>query len=95
MQAYTFTFIANATGSPDEIQLPQDFPSGKKRILIRPPAGHAWTYYGFNRSTGYPLDTDREFEVLRQTGEAPFSALDIIGAAALDTGSGTFSAIAP
>ena len=94
MQAFVFSFTADSSGTADNITLPQDFPAGKKRILIRPPAGHAWTFYGLS-STGYPLDPDQEFQCLRSDGEAAFVAGETIGSAANDTGSGTFYAVAP
>lgn len=94
MQAFNFTFTGDASGSPDEIRLPQDFPIGKRTILIRPPAGHAWAFYGFGKTTGgYPLDTDRELMLPRQ-GEGSFSPYEVIGAVSLDSGTGTFSALA-
>jgi hypothetical protein len=89
----TFTFTADASGTADAIVLPQSFPHGCKSIWVRPPAGHAWTVYKVLGATGYPLDPDQAFEFHRAGAQAPFTAGETIGYAALDTGSGTFNAI--
>lgn len=94
MQGFNFTFTADSSGSPDVIALPSNFPHGLRTILITPPAGHAWSYFGFGKSTeGYPLSMDRELKLPR-IGEGSFEPGEIIGAASLDSGSGTFSVLA-
>ena len=92
---YAFSFTGDSSGAADNIQLPQDFPAGKKLVLVRPPAGHAWTAYGPTGATGYPLDPDREFPFKREPEQAPFVAGEVIGRVALDSGSGTFYGCAP
>jgi hypothetical protein len=88
-----FTFTADASGSADAITLPQSFPMACRRILVRPPAGHAWTVHIYVGGTGYPLDVDREFAFERSSEESPFKPGETIGYAVLDTGSGTFYGI--
>jgi len=46
MQGFPFSFDFDSSGSPDAIVLPQDFPSGVVTIRLKPPVGHAWSFYG-------------------------------------------------
>lgn len=87
--AFTFTFDFDASGSPDAITLPQDFPSGLREIVLAPPVGHSWTYFGPNNSTGKLMGMDQTVTLKRSWNEAGFRAFEVIGAASLDTGSGT------
>lgn len=88
MQAFPFTFIFDSAGSPDNIVLPQDFPNGIRSILLRPPAGHAWTLYGIGPD-GHALNMDESVTLTRSGGQCPFIAGEVIGRAELDAGSGT------
>jgi hypothetical protein len=89
MQGFPFTFSIDAAGSPDAITLPHDFPTGVRTLRLRPPAGHAWNYYGPG-STYYALGTDEELVL----GPGPYHAGETIGSASLDTGTGTGRGIA-
>lgn len=87
MRSYTWNFSFDASGSPDAVVLPADFPPGLTTIKLWPPDGHAWTWYGPGQSIGVALQPDVPVE-LRANGGA-FVAGETIGAAALDTGSTT------
>lgn len=93
MYSYPFEFTIDASGSPDDIQLPSNFPSGMRTIVLKPPSGHAWTFYG-QTSTGYPLSIDETYTIRRTDKQPEFQPLEIIGRGALDTGSGTGNGIA-
>lgn len=89
MEPFPFTFTIDSSGSPDAITLPQDFPSGIVSLKLKPPTGHAWTFYGPG-STYFALDTDEALEIppsFHQAGE-------VIGKGALDSGTGTMRGIA-
>lgn len=92
MQAFVFSFAFDATGTPDEITLPQDFPLGMTRIILKPPTGRAWTFYGPGGS-GYALSVDEALTLTRE-GQAPFMPGETIGRAELDTGSGSGTGLA-
>lgn len=89
MQPFPFSFDFDASGSPDSITLPQDFPNGVCMIRLKPPVGHAWTFAG-QGSTTYVLQTDEILEL----GPMYCAAGQVIGKAVLDTGSGTGKGIA-
>lgn len=89
MQPFPFSFDFDASGSPDPITLPQDFPGGVCTVRLKPPIGHAWTFVG-QGSTTYALQTDEIMEL----GPLYCSAGMTIGKAVLDTGSGTGKGIA-
>ena len=93
MQGFVFEFAFDASGSPDAITLPHDFPVGMRRIILKPPIGHAWTFYG-EGSTGHPLQMDEPVELKREPAQASFQAGETIGRAALDTGSGNGGGLA-
>ena len=89
MQAFPFTFAFDSSGSPDAITLPQDFPSGIRTLILKPPSGHAWTFYGLG-ATGYSADIDEPVRL----GPVYCKAGETIGYAALDSGSGTGQGLA-
>lgn len=89
MQPFAFGFTFDSSGSADDILLPQNFTSGVCTIRLKPPAGHAWNFVGLDGTT-FPLDMD---EVLT-LGPGYFAAGQKLGAASLDTGSGTGKGIA-
>ena len=84
MQPQSFTFAMDAVGSPDNITLPADFQEGICRIRLKPPVGHAWTFYGISNAA-FPLTTDEALDL------GPLHATPgmVLGRCALDTGSGT------
>lgn len=90
MEGFVFEFTGDSSGSADEIRLPHDFPSGLRRIVLRPPVGHAWTFYGPGAAKSLPLSMDETLTL----GPAAYSANDVIGYWALDSGSGTGKGIA-
>jgi hypothetical protein len=94
MQAFVFSFTGDASGSADPITLPANFPNGVTQIQVRPPIGHAWTFYEVAGGTGCPMQMDESLTVTREPGKGCFLAGEIIGAVALDTGSGTFYGLA-
>lgn len=89
MQGFPFTATIDSSGSADVITLPQDFPSGVRKIRLKPPEGHAWTFYGPG-TTSFPLGVDEPLEL----GPALYQAGETIGSASLDTGTGTLRGIA-
>lgn len=89
MQPFPFTFDFDASGSPDNIVLPANFPGGRCVIRLKPPVGHAWTFVGIN-GVSYTLSTDQEIPLGPLYGVAGL----VIGAATLDSGSGTGQGIA-
>lgn len=84
MQPYPFTFAFDSSGSADDIALPANFPRDNCIIKLKPPVGHAWTFVGAN-GVSYVLTTDEEITL------GPMYAAPglVIGAAILDSGSGT------
>lgn len=93
MQVFPFTFTIDAVGNPDSIVLPADFPVGLRHIQLRPPVGHAWTFYGAG-ATGFDLTTDQSVSLVRSYNQPPFIALETIGRASLDTGTGSGAGLA-
>lgn len=86
----TSSFTADASGDPDPIQVP-DGAEGCREAEIIPPVGHAWTLaLPLLTSTPVPYVTDATAKITRHPGRPPFNRGDIVGYAALDTGSGTF-----
>lgn len=89
MQPFPFTFDFDASGSPDSITLPADFPGGVCTLELRPPNGHAWAFYG-QGARFVQLSQDEKLSL----GPLYCSPGMVLGAAALDTGSGTGKGIA-
>lgn len=93
MTGFPFVFTFDASGSPDDIILPQDLPLGTRTVVLRPPVGHAWTYYG-EGPTGLSLPPDEPVVLRREVGQGPFQPRETVGRAALDTGSGNGQGLA-
>lgn len=90
MYAFPFTFTMDASGSPDAIVLPQDFPSGVRSLILKPPVGHAWNFYGPGATVKHVLATDEPLPL----GPIYVAAGETIGFGELDSGSGTGRGIA-
>ena len=89
MKGFPFNATVNSTGSADAITLPQDFPSGICTIVLKPPVGHAWDFYG--PGTAFiALGMDEPLTL----GPAYHEAGETIGYGDLDSGSGTLRGIA-
>lgn len=84
MAGFPFPFSLDASGSADEIKLPQDFPYGMSTIELTPPTGHAWTYYESLGGTGLPRSFDQSVII-----RGPFVPLQVVGYGALDASSGS------
>lgn len=82
MQVYVFPFSLNSAGATT-IVLPQDFPAGIRRVRLKPPVGHAWTFTSVAGNT-YPLNMDEALDV----GPCSMQPGETIGSATLDSGSG-------
>ena len=89
MQPFPLEFTIDSSGSPDVLTLPQDFPSGECTLRLKPPAGHAWTFYGQGTEV-FELDLDEVLTI----GPGYRYAGETIGSAELDTGTGTLRGIA-
>lgn len=92
-QIQTFQFTVDSSGSADPITLPGYIPDGCHEVIITPPAGHAWTLFGAPSSTGIPKAVDEPYTFRRNSARGSFRAGEILGYAALDTGTGTFSGV--
>ena len=89
-----FTFTADASGSRDAVTIPEAATyAGFRRLKIRPPQGHAWSYASVPTSgaTGVAMSMDEEYQIERGSGE--FMGGEVVLYAALDTGSGTFTGV--
>jgi len=102
MRPLALNFTINATGDPDALTLPSDLPPGFYEIVLTPPAGHAWNFYGVttagvsSATQGVQSATPRHLAV-DESIRLPRCwrrKSETIGFGELDTGSGTVEGVA-